>query len=182
MAAVLCCSPAAAANAIKPARTVSLRAEKPLFLGSRVGTRKAGVACVLSDAIFGHDFLQVQDVEFLVKQELGRAKVTLVDASQDLHPAQIDLSISLEKISAQVCSPSVGLFGGGDKLRGKVTFTFLVTQRIGNKPVRPVRAMDVIVDTRVRGEPMRQDEFFPRAVHLVCGWLLEDWGWSTPVS
>lgn len=159
-------------------RRLSLLVEKPLFLGSRVGTRKAGIACITSDPLFGRDFLQIQDVDFLIRHELQSAGVTIVDGSSWPNQQQVGLTISLEKIAAQLCSPSVGLFGHGDETTGKVTFTFLARQRIGLGAEQPIRAMDVIVKTGVYAAKMREEEYFPKAIHILTGWLLADWGWE----
>lgn len=128
--------------------------------------------------MFGRDLLQVQDVDFLLRHEMQAAGVTTVDADSKPGQQQVGLTLSLEKISAQLCSPSVGIFGRGEETTGRVTFTFLVRQRIGLQPEQPARAMDIIVRTGVYRAKMRQEEYFPKAVSIIAGWLLVDWGWE----
>lgn len=136
-----------------------LTAELPLTPGKKVGSRRAGLACLPAGSVSVGDFL-VGPEELLdgLQRELARNGL-LVDVSVAPPPALPRLVVRLDAIKAKLCASSWGL-GDMSRVKGTVTFTFA-----WNDPALPQeQRAEVVIDTKSAGTRLRTTQFLPLAL------------------
>lgn len=148
-----------AAENAGPQPRYHLTAQMPLAPGKKVGSRRAGLACLPAGSVNVADFL-VGPEELLdgLQRELARNGLP-VDISVAPPPALPQLVVRLDAIKAKLCASSWGL-GDMSRVKGTVAFTF-----VWHDPALPQeQRAEVVIDTKTAGARLRTTQFLPLAL------------------
>ena len=153
-------------NGSAPAR-YHLVAELPLVPGSKVGSRRAGLACLPHGSVRVDDFLSgADDLLFPLQRELAR-RGGVIDVSVVPPVGLSQLVVRLEDIDASLCATSWAL-GDKGRLKGKVAFTFSwsLSPPLDDHRNAPAlqRREEIVISTRDHDTKLRTSEFLPLAL------------------
>lgn len=136
-----------------------LSVQLPLAPGTKVGSRRAGLACLPAGSVNVADFL-IGPEELLngLQRELARNGLP-VDISVAPPRELPQLVVRLDAITAKLCASSWGL-GDTSRVKGTVAFTF-----VWNDPTLPQeQRAEVVIDTDTAGTRLRTTQFLPLAL------------------
>ena len=142
-----------------------LTAEVPLVPDSKVGSRRAGLACLPHGSVRAYDFLSgPDDLIYGLQRELGRRGYA-VDISASAPVGMPQVVVQLDHIDASLCASSWA-FGDRTRLKGKVAFTFSWHDLGQSTPASPGagQRVKVLIDTKTTGNRLRVAEFLPLAL------------------
>lgn len=150
-----------------------LVAEVPLVPDSKVGSRRAGLACLPHGSVRAYDFVSgPDDLLYGLQRELGRRGFA-VDIAVGAPADMPQVVVRLDRIDASLCASSWGL-GDRTRLKGRVAFTFswhVQSHPRSSGTSAPAAAFsgagqraEVVIDTKTTGNRLRAVEFLPLAL------------------